>query len=125
LAGPQFPARKMSRSGVVGSRPAIRRKPAERKTQLDLAGEWAFQERREQPTDSFPTPGTAIKAIADDRAAKTKGVLADSALTEREVAVKLTELTKATDAEIRERRTADQKANWEKMIGKPFHWPKP
>jgi hypothetical protein len=67
----------------------------------------------------------AIKAIAEDRAEKAKGVLADSTLTHREVAAKLTELTKAADEEVRKRLTADQKAKWEKMIGEPFHWPKP
>jgi len=65
----------------------------------------------------------AVKAIAEDRAAKARAVVEDGASSARETAAKLTELTKAADAEVRKRLTADQKAKWEEMIGKPFRWP--
>jgi hypothetical protein len=67
----------------------------------------------------------AVRASAEDLATKAKRVLADSALTNREIATKLSELTKTADAEVRKRLTADQRAKWEEMIGEPFDWPKP
>ena len=67
----------------------------------------------------------AIKAIAEDREAKAKAVIADSTLTPREVAAKISELTRAADAGVRKRLTADQRAKWEETIGEPFRWPMP
>ncbi len=67
----------------------------------------------------------AIEAIAGNWEAKTKAVIADATLAPREVAAKITELTKAADAAVRKRLTADQTKKWEELIGKPFRWPSP
>jgi hypothetical protein len=67
----------------------------------------------------------AVKVIVEARKAQTDKVLADKDLTEREVAAKLTDLTKAADTNIRNLLTAGQKAKWEEMIGEPFRWPTP
>jgi hypothetical protein len=67
----------------------------------------------------------AVKAIAQDREAKARAVVADPDLANREVAAKISELTRAADAEVRKRLTADQRAKWEEMIGEPFRWPRP
>jgi len=65
----------------------------------------------------------AIKVIAEGRATKAKAAVNDPTLTNREVAAKITEITKAVDADVRKRLTGDQKAKWERLIGKPFRWP--
>src|SRR5262249_34978712 len=59
----------------------------------------------------------AIKVIAEGRAAKAKAAVNDPALTNRELAAKITEITKAADAEVRKRLTEDQRVKWEKLIG--------
>jgi hypothetical protein len=67
----------------------------------------------------------AIKAIAEDRLAKFKDAFADTTRTEREVGARFTETTKAADAAVRKVLTADQRAKWEELLGKPFRWPSP
>lgn len=67
----------------------------------------------------------AVRAIAADREEQAKAVTADSTRTNREVAVKLDELTKAAGAKVLKALTDAQRKQWEEMIGKPFRWPDP
>ncbi len=67
----------------------------------------------------------ALKVIAADQQAKFNAVGTDPTLAPREKAAKMVELTKMTDAAVRELLTADQRAQWERLIGKPFRFPDP
>ena len=67
----------------------------------------------------------AIADIASDRSKQINAVITDASVIDREKAVKIVELSKTADAAVRKVLTADQKTQWEALIGKPFRWPEP